>query len=211
MFLSSCLQYLLFYLGLHYNSNLSFESKSTAEKWTLSNLKKSCAFSQLLTSVGESSIEKSDLQNSLSTSFSDDIPSFKIPSDFPVESASTSCDKSQEVVADFNPKANVLTCLEDSFKKCLMHHPSKLDVQFESSLIGSLQQHSSSGHLEQNMKPNTTLCSADSLSHNISNECKNHSPGIKNHVQSTKSTPTSEGKQGRRKRIAAQFTAPIDD
>lgn len=206
MFLSSCLQYLLFYLGLHYNSNLSFESKSTAEKWTLSSLKKSCAFS-----VGESSIEKSDLQNSLSTSFADGIPSFKIPSDFPVESASTSCDKSQEVVADFNPKANVLTCPEDNFKECFMHHPSKLDVQFESSFIGSLQQHSSSGHLEQNMKPNTTLCSADSLSLNISNECKNHSSGTKNHVQSTKSTPTSEGKQGRRNRIAAQFTAPIDD
>lgn len=196
---------------MHHASNLSFESKPTAEKWTFSSLRKSCAFSQLLTSVGESSAKKSDLQNSLSTSFADIIPSFEIPSDFSVASALLSCDKNQEAVADFNPKANVLTCSEDNFKKCFTHHPSKLDVQFESSSIGSLQEHSSSRHLEQNMKPNITLCSADSLSLNISNECMNYSSVTKDHVQSTKSTPTSEGKQGRRKRIAAQFTAPIDD
>lgn len=200
---------------MHYASNLSFESKPTTEKWTFSSLRKSCAFSRLLTSVGESSIKKSDLQNSLSTSFADVIPPFEIPTDFSVESAFISCDTNQEVAADFNPKADALTCSEDSFKNCFLYRPSKfeakLDVEFESSSIGSLQEHSSSGHLEQNMKPNITLCSADSSSLNISNECKNHSSGTKDHVQSTKSTPTSEGKQGRRNRIAAQFTAPIDD
>ena len=204
-----------FYLGLHYFTSSSFDSQSIEEKWTFTNPRKSRAF-ELHTSAGECSVKKSDLQNSLSTSFAHNIHPFEIPSQFSIKSALISYNKNQDDDADFNLETEMPAYSKDISKKCFSHHPSKFDVKqdvkFGKNSTGSLLEHSSSRHLGQNRKEsNITLCSVYSSSPNISNEHGNHSLETKDHIQSSKSTPTSDGKQGRRNRIAAQFTAPIDD
>lgn len=205
--------YFIFYLGLHYFTNSSFHKQPAEEKWMFTNPKESRAF-ELQTSAEECSDKKSNLWHS-GVSLTNNIHPFEISSDFSVKSALVSYDKKNEVALDSNNKTKIPIHSDDTRNECLSYHSSKFDVEVNVQSgkisIGSILDCCSSKYLEQNKKSNISPCSMYSLSPNFSSKCRSCSLDSKDHIHSSKSTPTNEGKQGRRNRIAAQFAAPIND
>lgn len=128
-------------------------------------------------------------------------------------SSVTSYNKSEEAATSFSQKAETFIYSERDSTKCsLSTHPSKfeikLDIKFENSKVDSKRQHR--GFELCSLRSNESTCSEESSSFENSIIHKDHSLTTKDDIRSTKSTPTSEEKQGRRKRIAAQFSSPIN-
>lgn len=171
-------------------------SKDTEKKLTFANHAQG-----LVTSAGKRSLKTIELQNSFSKSSAHIIPTSEIPSEFSQNSPLVSSDKNR----NFNSEGEIPICTKkDNSKKCFPNDLSKFEMKqgtnFEKSPIGLLE-------VSRPQRKDSHPVQPAHRHLNLSTECKDS-----DHVQvEIIKSALNERKQGRRIRIAARFTNPIDD
>lgn len=115
---------------------------------------------------------------------------------------------------EFYPNVNAPVVSERDYTKSSLLKPStkfeiKLDINFKNDDINSSKRYNSFEHSEHQISSrNVKMCAVDPRSSEVPTKYKIHSFGTKDDAPSTSA---NEGKQqNRRKRIAAQFSSPID-